>query len=348
MMELSPAGRSRAGASRCTASCRAWASARSSIGSRASSRSTAGCATMLRASRSRSGRRGAHRRDDAPALRDEAPPLARVDGVEAQRCAPARGRRVRDPRKPRRARRHARSAPTARSAAIASPSCSIPPTAATAMRSSTARTADRATRSRARFPTTGRRPAWRLSRNVRRAPPSTAHPTAGASTRSRTPAPSAGRGSRCAIRAARWSTTWIRLPPRCARSRSGEIVAIKGLGGFHLACDARNAGAVARLRERKAREEKPFAVMVANAASARRCADVDAGERALLESPERPIVLLRKRDGADRRCAGIAPGLAWLGVMLPYTPLAVPALSRGRRAARGDAPGSTSRRTSCW
>jgi hydrogenase maturation protein HypF len=102
---------------------------------------------------------------------------------------------------------------------------------------------------------------------------------------------------------------------------AGEIVAIKGLGGFHLACNARDAGAVARLRHRKHREEKPFAVMIANAASTQTWASCSAGERALLESPECPIVLLRKIPGADATLAGIAPGLAWLGVMLPYTPL---------------------------
>ena len=106
-----------------------------------------------------------------------------------------------------------------------------------------------------------------------------------------------------------------------ARLRRGDIVAIKGLGGFHLACDARNAGAVARLRARKAREEKPFAVMVANVASAQAWAEVGLAERMCLESVERAIVLLRKCSAADRDLAGIAPGIAWLGVMLPYTPL---------------------------
>lgn len=101
----------------------------------------------------------------------------------------------------------------------------------------------------------------------------------------------------------------------------GEIVAIKGLGGFHLACDARNGEAVARLRNRKQREEKPFALMLAGTASAREFVHFCEDERALLESPERPIVLLEKRPGADEMLPGVAPGLAWLGVMLPYTPL---------------------------
>ncbi|HMA89621.1 MAG TPA: carbamoyltransferase HypF [Burkholderiales bacterium] len=102
-----------------------------------------------------------------------------------------------------------------------------------------------------------------------------------------------------------------------ARLRAGEIVAIKGLGGYHLACDARNAAAVARLRARKQREEKPFAVMVANCASLDGLASVSAQEKILLESPERPVVLLE----STAELAGVAPGVASLGAMLPYTPL---------------------------
>ena len=106
-----------------------------------------------------------------------------------------------------------------------------------------------------------------------------------------------------------------------ARLARGEILALKGLGGYHLACDARDARAVARLRLRKAREEKPFAVMVAGAASAAPFALVGDEERRLLESRERPIVLLRKTAACDELLPGVAPGLSWLGVMLPYTPL---------------------------
>lgn len=102
---------------------------------------------------------------------------------------------------------------------------------------------------------------------------------------------------------------------------AGQIVAIKGLGGFHLACDARNAEAVRRLRERKQRDEKPFAVMAANLASITEWIAMDEREAAMLQSPERPICLLRKLPGADDAFPGIAPGLAWLGVMLPYTPV---------------------------
>ncbi len=105
------------------------------------------------------------------------------------------------------------------------------------------------------------------------------------------------------------------------RLRTGEIVAIKGLGGFHLACDARNTEAVRTLRARKNREEKPFAVMAANLSSIREYVEISEAEAALLESPERPICLLRKKRAADAAFPDIAPGLAWLGAMLPYTPL---------------------------
>ena len=106
-----------------------------------------------------------------------------------------------------------------------------------------------------------------------------------------------------------------------ARIAAGGIVAVKGLGGFHLVCDARNAEAVARLRARKHRDEKPFAVMVANVASARRFARVDAAAATLLEAVERPIVLLAKVEGCDAALPGVAPGLAEVGLMLPYTPI---------------------------
>jgi hydrogenase maturation protein HypF len=106
-----------------------------------------------------------------------------------------------------------------------------------------------------------------------------------------------------------------------AKIRDGKVVALKGLGGFHLVCDAANVRAVARLRAAKQREEKPFAVMAANAASLEPFAVVDRASRALLESRERPIVLLPKRPACDERLAGIAGGVSALGAMLPYTPL---------------------------
>jgi hydrogenase maturation protein HypF len=97
----------------------------------------------------------------------------------------------------------------------------------------------------------------------------------------------------------------------------GRILAVKGLGGYHLACDARDEEAVARLRARKHREDKPFAVMTRDPDA---LAEVSADERALLESRERPIVLVRRRNDASV-AASVAPGNVWLGVMLPYTPL---------------------------
>ncbi|HEX4944490.1 MAG TPA: carbamoyltransferase HypF [Usitatibacteraceae bacterium] len=106
-----------------------------------------------------------------------------------------------------------------------------------------------------------------------------------------------------------------------ARIRAGKVVAVKGLGGFHLVCDARNVRAVARLRASKHREEKPFAVMAANVASFLPYARVDEASRRLLESRERPIVLLEKRPGCDEALAGIANGVSALGAMLPVTPL---------------------------
>jgi len=100
--------------------------------------------------------------------------------------------------------------------------------------------------------------------------------------------------------------------------REGKILAIKGLGGFHLACDARNAMAVAELRRRKQREAKPFAVMGLNPASLSGFARIGDGEARLLRDLAAPIVLCPK---GERELPGIAPGLAWLGVMLPATPL---------------------------
>jgi hydrogenase maturation protein HypF len=102
--------------------------------------------------------------------------------------------------------------------------------------------------------------------------------------------------------------------------RGGAIVAIKGLGGFHLACDAQQQDAVARLRQRKQRDEKPFALMVANVASARAWVHVGQADATLLQASQRPIVLLPQRADAPA-LPGIAPGLRQLGVMLPSTPI---------------------------
>ena len=101
---------------------------------------------------------------------------------------------------------------------------------------------------------------------------------------------------------------------------SGEIVAIKGAGGFHLACNAANSAAVLELRRRKGRDEKPFAVMVADVDAARLLCRVSEPEAKLLLSPQRPIVLLQAKDGAAIS-PHVAPGNRNLGVMLPSTPL---------------------------
>src|SRR5262249_28661379 len=103
-----------------------------------------------------------------------------------------------------------------------------------------------------------------------------------------------------------------------AALRGGRVGALKGLGGYHLTCDARDEAAVAGLRRRKHREEKPFAVMVADLGAARSLCEVGPAEAELLCSARRPIVLLRKRGGVAE---AVAPGNPCLGVMLPYTPL---------------------------
>jgi hydrogenase maturation protein HypF len=105
-----------------------------------------------------------------------------------------------------------------------------------------------------------------------------------------------------------------------ARLRAGDVVAVKGLGGFHLAADATNAEAVERLRERKHRVEKPFAVMAPDLEAAGRLCDVDDLARKILASRQRPIVLLRARQPSPI-AAAVAPRNLFLGVFLPYTPL---------------------------
>ena len=100
----------------------------------------------------------------------------------------------------------------------------------------------------------------------------------------------------------------------------GLIVAIKGIGGFHLACDATSEPAVRRLRERKHRDDKPLAVMVRSLKAAAALGEVGDVERRLLTSPERPIVLLRKRL-RSRIAANVAAGSDRIGVFLPYSPL---------------------------
>jgi hydrogenase maturation protein HypF len=112
----------------------------------------------------------------------------------------------------------------------------------------------------------------------------------------------------------------VALDAAARRLAAGDVLALRGLGGYHLAADATNAQAVARLRARKHRPRKPFAVMVRDLAAARALARMSAAEERLLASGEAPIVLLRSRSDTPIAEA-VAPGLPWIGLFLPYTPL---------------------------
>jgi len=112
--------------------------------------------------------------------------------------------------------------------------------------------------------------------------------------------------------------------------REGKIIAIKGLGGFHLSVDATNASAVVRLRQRKRRFEKPLAVMVADLNAAEEFCVVSEEDRRLLVSPQRPIVLMTSR---GRLPESIAPRIPELGLFLPYTPIQHLLFARGRFSA---------------
>lgn len=115
----------------------------------------------------------------------------------------------------------------------------------------------------------------------------------------------------------------------------GAIVAVKGLGGYHLACDAGDETAVETLRTRKGRGDKPFAVMVPDIATAERIAELSQAEAALLTDARRPVVLVARRPGLDSGLAvAVAPGRAEVGVMLAYTPV-----HRLLFGLPGDAPG---------
>jgi len=110
------------------------------------------------------------------------------------------------------------------------------------------------------------------------------------------------------------------LAEAAGKLQSGAVIAVKGLGGFHLAVDATNRAAIQRLRERKHRVEKPFAVMVPDLETAEHFCEVDAGDRDLLTRTERPIALLRRKDSGGIP-AEVAPFNKFLGIFLPYTPL---------------------------
>ena len=103
--------------------------------------------------------------------------------------------------------------------------------------------------------------------------------------------------------------------------KAGGILALRGLGGFHLACDATNKEAINLLRTRKRRPAKPLAVMMATLGDAEKHCIVSPEERGLLQSPQCPIVLLRWKHSSSNVSPAVAPNLKYLGVMLPYTPL---------------------------
>ena len=119
-------------------------------------------------------------------------------------------------------------------------------------------------------------------------------------------------------------------PLLCARGliAAGGIVAVKGIGGYHLACDARSDAAVRRLRERKHREAKALAVMAGGMALVRSLCTVSEEEARWLRSPAAPIVLLRRRSETDV-AQSVAPGNAYLGVLLPYAPVHLLLLDEG-------------------
>jgi len=110
----------------------------------------------------------------------------------------------------------------------------------------------------------------------------------------------------------------------------GRVVAVKGLGGYHLACDATSSGAITRLRARKRRDEKPFAVMVGSLEAARSVACFDPAEERLFASVQRPVVLVRQRPG-NGLAPEVAPGNPLVGLLLAYTPLHHLLLEAARR-----------------
>lgn len=110
--------------------------------------------------------------------------------------------------------------------------------------------------------------------------------------------------------------------------KEGRILAVKGLGGFHLACDASNPAAVSDLRRRKGRPAKPLAVMCRDLETAELHCHISSAEANLLKSPAAPVVLLQKKEDCDLP-RELAPGLNTLGLMLPYTPLHLLLLQQG-------------------
>ena len=256
----------------------------------------------------------------------------------ASRSATAASRSVASPQQGERRRR--RSPPTPRPAPTACASCSTRATGGTATRSPTAPTAVRGSRSSGAFPTTARARRWRAFRCARAAGPSTTTRPTGASTPSPTRARSAGRSVSLVSRAGdpvRWAASAIRSTAAAAALRDGRIVAVKGIGGFHLACRADDEAAVAALRARKHREDKPFALMAAvdRAAAEALVQFGRAGARRCCSAPERPIVLAAARAGRAGGRVGRA-GRARAGRDAALLAAPPPAACRLRRAGAGD------------
>ena len=174
------------------------------------------------------------------------------------------------------------------SARTASASCSTRPTGATATHSSTAPTAGRASPSSGISPTTGPTPPWPAFRCARTARRNTKTRATGASMPSRWPARSAARRSGSRPTAERLAEREDAMQRAREWLKAGKILAIKGLGGFHLACDASNPAAVAELRRRKKRSDKPFALMAFDLETVQRHCLVSPDEAALLDSRQRP------------------------------------------------------------
>ena len=174
-------------------------------------------------------------------------------------------------------------------------------------------------------PMIGRTPAWPRSPCARPAAPNMRIRATAASMPSRPPAPIAARAcgwsaSIASRRSPSSSRTRTRSTRRCRQLLAGAIVAIKGLGGFHLACDALDQRAVAELRARKRRHAKPLALMARDLDVVRRYCAIDGAAEDLLTSAAAPIVIL-PAVGPDRVAEAVAPGHPMLGFMLPYTPL---------------------------
>jgi hydrogenase maturation protein HypF len=132
--------------------------------------------------------------------------------------------------------------------------------------------------------------------------------------------PTPGMGAECGVGSSDPTVSMDPIAEAAHALRDGLIVAVKGIGGFHLACDATSETAVQRLRARKHRDEKPLAVMVRTIEYAEALADLGPVHRRLLLSPERPIVLASRRPESPL-AASIAPGNRQVGLMLPYSPL---------------------------